>query len=303
MCRLFGFRSVIKSRIHRSLVSADNALVNQSERHPDGWGVAYYKQNVPHVVKTADTAVADSIFQRVSGVVSSETVVAHLRKATHGELSMINSHPFQHGDWVFAHNGGIPNFEDYRDEVESRIFPTLRSFILGDTDSEVIFYFLLSNLEKRIDLQDPNPPLEPMVEAVRETVDAIRAMTGIDCYEGPYDDRDLFLSFVLTDGQTMIAHQGGKPLYYSTHKDRCPERDVCPEFAEVCETPVDSGEVNHLLVASEPLDGDNVWREMDARQTVGVDADMNMALFEDTDRIEPDTGTEEVERSPVDAAV
>ena len=40
MCRLFGFRSVIKSQMHRSLVSADNALVRQSEQHPDGWGVA-----------------------------------------------------------------------------------------------------------------------------------------------------------------------------------------------------------------------------------------------------------------------
>jgi glutamine amidotransferase len=98
MCRLFGFRSVLKSRVHHSLVSADNALVNQSEQHPDGWGVAYFQQGVPHLVKTADTAVADSLFQRLSGVVRSETVLAHLRKATHGELSMINSHPFQHNN-------------------------------------------------------------------------------------------------------------------------------------------------------------------------------------------------------------
>lgn len=285
MCRLFGFRSVIKSRMHRSLVSADNALVNQSERHPDGWGVAYYKQNVPHVVKTADTAVADSIFQRVSGVVSSETVVAHLRKATHGELSMINSHPFQHGKWVFAHNGGVPEFEQYRDEVESMIDPELRSFILGDTDSEVIFYFLLSNLKKRIDLEDRDPPIDPMVEAIRETVDTLRAMTGIDCYEGPYDEIDLFLSFVITDGQTMLGHHGGKPLHFSTHKNRCPERDVCSKFADVCEAAVDSGRVNHLLFASEPLEGENVWREMAPRQTVAVDSGMNLSIYEDTEQI------------------
>ena len=42
MCRLFGFRSVIPSQMHRSLIAADNALGRQSERHPDGWGVAYY---------------------------------------------------------------------------------------------------------------------------------------------------------------------------------------------------------------------------------------------------------------------
>ena len=38
MCRLFGFRSVIQSQVHRSLVDADNALGQQSVRHQDGCG-------------------------------------------------------------------------------------------------------------------------------------------------------------------------------------------------------------------------------------------------------------------------
>lgn len=279
MCRLFGFRSVIKSQIHRSLVSADNALVEQSERHPDGWGVAYYQHGVPHLVKTADSAVADSIFKRVSGVVSSQTVLAHLRKATFGELSMINSHPFQHGKWVFAHNGTVPGFEEYREDVVSMIAPPLRSFILGDTDSEVLFYLLLTNMQKRIDLGAPNPPLEAVVEAAQETVDTIRSMTGLCCYEPPYDeDGELYLTFLLTDGHSMVGHQGGKPLYFSTHKSRCPERNNCSSFSPVCEAAVDSGRVNHLLFASEPLNGENVWRTMQPRQIVGVNADMELEM-------------------------
>ena len=81
MCRLFGFRSVIPSQVHRSLLSAENALVWQSERHPDGWGVAYFVGGIPHLIKSAETAIQDSLFRRVSGIVSSHTVVAHLRKA------------------------------------------------------------------------------------------------------------------------------------------------------------------------------------------------------------------------------
>ena len=107
MCRLFGFRSVIQSQVHRSLVSADNAIGVQSAHHPDGWGVAYYVGGAPHLVKSAASAVSDRIFQRVSGVVASDTVVAHVRKATHGELSPLNAHPFQYGRWIFAHNGNI----------------------------------------------------------------------------------------------------------------------------------------------------------------------------------------------------
>ncbi|NOS35310.1 MAG: class II glutamine amidotransferase, partial [Deltaproteobacteria bacterium] len=63
MCRLFGFRSVIHSQVHSSLVSADNALAFQSNEHPDGWGVAYYIAGAPHIVKTSHSAIDCKIFQ------------------------------------------------------------------------------------------------------------------------------------------------------------------------------------------------------------------------------------------------
>ena len=81
MCRLFGFRSVIQSQVHRSLVQADNALWNLSEQHPDGWGVAYYVEGTPHLTRSASTALSDRVFQRVSGVVASETVFMRTRSA------------------------------------------------------------------------------------------------------------------------------------------------------------------------------------------------------------------------------
>ena len=56
MCRLFGFRSVIPSQVHRSLLSADNALGTQSSQHPDGWGVAFYVDGSPHLTKSPSTA-------------------------------------------------------------------------------------------------------------------------------------------------------------------------------------------------------------------------------------------------------
>ena len=50
MCRLFGFRSIIKSQVHSSLVGADDSLMTLSSDHPDGWGVAYYVEGAPHVL-------------------------------------------------------------------------------------------------------------------------------------------------------------------------------------------------------------------------------------------------------------
>lgn len=274
MCRLFGFRSVIPSQVHSSLVSAENALVVQSSDHPDGWGVAYYVASAPHVIKSATGAVTDSLFKRVSGIVSSETVIAHVRKATHGTLSLINSHPFQYGNWIFAHNGTIPHFEEHRKAMLNRVPPVLRRFILGDTDSEVIFYLLLGHLARRFDLHRPGYPLPQLFDAIRDTMEDIVDAIGID----PYDpETECYLTFVVTNGQVMAGHQGGKELLVSTYKNRCSERDSCPSYAPECEAMTSSGFVSHLLLSSEQLQGENVWREMEPGELVGVDSRMRFS--------------------------
>src|SRR5215510_13114829 len=144
MCRLFGFRSVIPSQVHRSLLAAENALGKQSNEHPDGWGVAFYVDGAPHITRSPETALGDALFHRLSGVVSSETVLAHVRKATQGPKTVLNCHPFQYGRWVFAHNGDIPAFESRREALFAQIAPELSRFILGETDSELVFFLFLT---------------------------------------------------------------------------------------------------------------------------------------------------------------
>ena len=172
MCRLFGFRSVLQSQVHDSLARADNALAAQSVRHPDGWGVAYYVSGSPHIIKSAGRAEGDRLFSRVSGIVTSQTVMAHIRKATQGERSTLNSHPFQYGRWVMAHNGDVPGFGEGREELVQRIAPVFRRFLLGDTDSEVIFHLFLSRLAGRVDLHRRGTPVHAVAGAleVRDSV-------------------------------------------------------------------------------------------------------------------------------------
>lgn len=285
MCRLFGFRSVIPSQVHRSLLGAENALVWQSECHPDGWGVAYFVGGYPHLIKSDSTALHDTLFRRVSGIVASHTVVAHLRKATKGKNSLINCHPFQYGGWIFAHNGDIPGFEEHRGELIASVPPVLRRFILGDTDSEVIFYMILGHISHRLGqheltLHQSALPLEVVADAVRETIQEIERIAGLRCYEEA--DR-LLLSFVLTNGELMLAHQGGKELFYSTYKVCCPERDSCPSFAPECEAPTKTGRVNHLVFSSERLHGENVWHALTPGQLVGVDGQMRLRIFDRPD--------------------
>lgn len=272
MCRIFGFRSVIQSQVHRSLVSADNALMQQSDRHPDGWGVAYYNAGAPHVIKSVSAAQVDHLFKRVSGIVTSETVLAHLRKATQGSLSTINTHPFQYGQWVFAHNGNIANFADLRGALVERIPPVLRRFILGDTDSEVLFFLILAHMARRCELHRVGFPLEDVIGAIRDAVDEVVELAGQICEQDDGPPTSTYLTFVLTNGTMMVAHQGGKALHWTTWKRRCPDRDHCASFGHECEIPTDAGGfVKHLVVSSEPLQGVNVWTPLRPYEIVAVD--------------------------------
>ncbi len=76
-------------------------------------------------------------------MVASETVLAHVRSATQGEKTVLNCHPFQYGRWVFAHNGDIPDFAKHREALFDEVAPNLRRYILGETDSEVVFFIFL----------------------------------------------------------------------------------------------------------------------------------------------------------------
>jgi len=72
MCRLFGFRSNTAAWVHRSLLTEKNSLRTQSIEHPDGWGIAYYRDRmVPEVAHGVGPAHSDPEFERVSNLLSS----------------------------------------------------------------------------------------------------------------------------------------------------------------------------------------------------------------------------------------
>jgi glutamine amidotransferase len=270
MCRLFGFRSVIQSQVHRSLMDADNALGVQSNEHPDGWGVAFYVDGAPHITRSPTTAIDCALFQRVSGVVASETVLAHVRKKTVGDLSVLNCHPFQYGKWVMAHNGDIRDFPARRAELVQRIAPRLRRYILGDTDSEVLFFLFLTHLAQQGPLQG-RLGVEETSSALGNALAEVRSL----CDRG-FEDNPSLLTTIVTDGTTMVAAEGGKELYWSTHKTRCGDRDSCPSLSDECEAPTKTGYVNHLLFSSERIAGENVWMPMESGELIGVDWRMKL---------------------------
>ncbi len=270
MCRLFGFRASIPSKVHRALVSESNALRHQSQEHRDGWGVAYYRDGQPHVSRSITGAFEDEGFAELSSFISSDTVVAHVRKASVGPLSIENTHPFGYGPWVLAHNGTVPKFDALKDGLEAECAPRHRERLSGDTDSERLFALLLTRLELRCDPLAPDVPLPTVFEAMDETVRLVMARCA-------HHNEDPSLNLVLTNGRIMAAFRHGRSLFHSTYKTECPERTTCGYFTGSCESAVSEEiPVNHFLVASEIIGGPNVWTEIPENQFIGVDDQMKV---------------------------
>ncbi|MEM7588633.1 MAG: class II glutamine amidotransferase [Myxococcota bacterium] len=273
MCRLFGFRSVLQSSVHQSLVNAENALVVQSQRHRDGWGMAYYVGGFPHVIKSPQFASDDPLFHRVSGVVSSHTVLAHVRRATQGGLTPSNSHPFQHGPWVMGHNGDISQFQQHRHELMHLIANNLRPFVLGETDSEVLFFLFLTHLQSLQEADHKANKLAHAVQAAQQAVQCVQKTVG----RNRVGKHNASLTCVLTDGQVMLGLQAGKPLHISTHKHHCDKQNTCPFFQQACLHASKVGDkLTHFLLSSEPLEGENVWQPVLPNHIVAVDQNMRL---------------------------
>lgn len=279
MCRLYGFRSAIDSAVHQSLVAAENAIVRQSTQHQDGWGVAFYVDRFPQVVRHDARAQGDTLFRELSAVVSTRTFVAHIRKATAGSVRVLNCHPFQHGAWTFAHNGQICGFGDpaVKERVEALIDPRFRQYILGDTDSERFFYVVMSRLARQVgDVQHPGVSARHVLAALRGAIADVVAVAAPDTVD---PERPTKLNLLITNGHVLVGYKRGVDLYFSTYKSRCPERNTCWAYhPNRCEKPVQDGIVQHLLVSSEVIsEGTNVWQEMEHDEYVAIDHGMNFS--------------------------
>jgi len=279
MCRMFAFMSRVSLKVQRSLVKADNALQTQSKGHPHGWGIAYYLtgQHTPHQVKSVEAAFSDDRFSRVSEFLTSNAVLAHVRKATVGELTLENTHPFEYAGWSFCHNGTIFGFRDFEDAVRERIHPRFHPHIAGTTDSEGLFYAVLSELEKvGLNVEEPGDVWpEQTGEALAGLSRWIRDLSA----ETGADEREAMMNFVLTNGRILLAQRFNGGLSFSTQKKRCADFDICPVAEKVCFGPRRTGiEHTHVLLASDPTSPDDVWEEIPNRGWLTVDAKYRLHL-------------------------
>lgn len=269
MCRLYGFRANEPTKVECTLVHAQNALMVQSREdlagrsHANGWGIATYEDHLPHVERQAWAAYHGEHFQRAAGRIFSQQVLAHVRRATVGEPTIENTHPFADGAWTLIHNGTVPNFDRLRPRLLAALSEARRKAIRGDTDSEHVFHYLRHFQERMPD----RPLMETFRLGLRQVVDWCREADPA---------AKIGLNVLLTDGEQMVGSRIGRTLY---HVERLGVHDC-----EICGFP----HVHHhpqrsyraVIIASEPISHEH-WREVPEGSVfqVGDDYTLEMEAF------------------------
>lgn len=83
--------------------------------HAHGWGVAIYEGRGVRTFHDTQPCAQSPIADMVSSYsIKTLNMMAHIRYATQGSVSLENVHPYQREmwgiQWTFAHNGDVPNF-------------------------------------------------------------------------------------------------------------------------------------------------------------------------------------------------
>jgi predicted glutamine amidotransferase len=181
MCRLFGCVAAAPVSIRHELLEAENPIIRQSEEHDSGWGMAVYPRpgSDLNLIRFPEAAYNDGSFIGATAM-RGRIFNVHVRRATMGGLSLVNTHPFCLGTYSLCHNGTIVRYPRLLEPGVSRP--------IGDTDSEHLFNLLMSQYD----------PAEP-VECLRRTV-------RIAVERSPFSG----LNILFSDGERLFAYRLGR---------------------------------------------------------------------------------------------
>ncbi len=264
MCRLYGLHANEPTRVECSLVHAQNALISQGVRdaeglsHGHGWGLATYPDGWPKVEKKAWAAWHGEHFRKAAARAYGKSIIAHVRRATVGPPRLRNTHPFTHGQWAFAHNGTIPNFDAIRPRLLDAMDELHRSEIKGSTDSEHVFRYLLTLWE--------HCPARPLMETMKLGIANIVTWTRELVPSGT-----LGLNVLWSDGRHMVGTRINRSLWY-LERDGAFECPMCrkPHIHHEAKMRYRAAEV-----ASEPITQE-AWRGVPNGTVFTIDPDMQI---------------------------
>jgi predicted glutamine amidotransferase len=261
MCRLFGLAAgsdPVKATFW--LLEAPDSLAEQSRHNADGYGLATFEvDGQPRVVveKRPVAAYEDQLFAREATERRSPQFLAHVRYASTGPTSLENTHPFEQEERVFAHNGHIEGL----DALDERL-GEYRRLVRGETDSER--FFALVTKETAAHGGDPGAGIEAAARWVAAELPLfalnclLATTTGMWALRYP-DVHDLL----------MLERGSGGPSGERHLDVASKSRRIRVRSGELAENPA-------VIFASERMDEDPGWRNLEPGELVHIDSDLRV---------------------------
>ncbi|WP_035060091.1 class II glutamine amidotransferase [Andreprevotia chitinilytica] len=245
MCQLLGMSCNVPTDIVFSF-EGFRRRGGLTDEHADGWGIAFFEDHGCRIFLDYQPSCTSPVADLVRNYpIKSRSVIAHIRKATQGAVSLANTHPFQRElwgrYWIFAHNGTLTERPDL---TGGRFQP------VGCTDSEHAFCWLLNMLA----VEFPESPSLPELHGVLDKFTRYLSQFGT-------------FNFLLSDGRALFAHCSTN-LFYVVRKSpfstaHLSDADVDVDFSRVT-TPDDQVAV----IATQPLTDNETWNKMSASELV-----------------------------------
>lgn len=207
MARLIGYMANRADRLRDAFYQERDAISGLPAQQRGAWGIGFYQgDEVLH--KKQPTPGGEPIdWSAIAENVKTDCAIAHVRQATVGGFSVDNTHPFRLRQWIFAHVGTVPAFEELRERLRADLPDFLRRNIRGSSDSELFFHMILAALHTRNQLEQPMPPEASLIEAIGESVQKIDALVG-------ELRSSTMLNMLLSNGRTMYALRRGGAFGY-----------------------------------------------------------------------------------------
>jgi predicted glutamine amidotransferase len=259
MCRLFalsGGSEPVSAEVW--LLDAPDSLAVQSHRNPDGTGLGTFDANGrPIVHKQPISAYDDIAFACEARQERSRTFLGHVRFASTGARTIVNTHPFEQDGRLFAHNGvfaGLP-------ELEAELGDDL-ALVKGQTDSERLFALITRETRRRDG--DVRAGIVAAVEWIAANVPIyslnLIVTTASDLFALRYPEGNTL--YVLERGAG--GESGVAPLRHQSSLGTRVRSD------DAARRPV-------VVLASEAMDDDPGWRALETGELLHVDERLNVS--------------------------
>lgn len=284
MCRFIAYigKPVMADEL---LIKPKNSLMKQSYHalesemtvNGDGFGIGWYNHRVrkePALFRSIRPAWNDENLKYNASMIKTHCLLAHIRAATQGAVSIENTHPFHYNEFLMMQNGGIKDFSKIKRSLINRLDEDLFQWIYGQTDTQYIFALFLTIAKER-KKNETLLSLEELTLCLSQTFAEIEEMKNAANLFSPS-----LYNLVLTNGKSMIASR------YSTQPDKETRSMHIASNAE-CYT-CDKGFLNFrasevrdqsVLIASEVLSPkDDFWQEVPENHSIIVSEDLKVQI-------------------------